>query len=61
MADEEPIALKEVQVRLGAPQHVLIHLCEKGVIEADFAETSGRGKHREFSRRTCSSSASRLR
>jgi len=51
MADEEPIALKEVQLRLGVPQHVLIHLCEKGVIEADFAETSGRGKHREFSRR----------
>jgi DNA-binding transcriptional MerR regulator len=51
MADEEPIALKEVQLRLGVPQHVLIHLCEKGVIEPDFAETSGRGKHREFSRR----------
>lgn len=51
MADEEPIALKEVQLRLGAPPHVLIHLCEKGVIEPDFAETSGRGKHREFSRR----------
>jgi hypothetical protein len=51
MANEEPIALKEVQLRLGVPQHVLIHLCEKGVIEPDFAETSGRGKHREFSRR----------
>jgi hypothetical protein len=51
MADKEPIALKEVQLRLGVPPHVLIHLCEKGVIEPDFAETSGRGKHREFSRR----------
>lgn len=51
MAGEEPITLKEVQLRLGVPQHVLIHLCEKGVIEPDFAETSGRGKHREFSRR----------
>ena len=43
MADEAPIALKEVQLRLGVPQHVLIHgerallkaitddhLCEKG-------------------------------
>ncbi len=46
---EEPITLKEVQLRLGVPQHVLIHLCEKGVIEPDFAETSGRGKRREFS------------
>lgn len=51
MADEEPMTLKEVQVRLGVPPHVLIHLCEKGVIEPDFAETSGRGKRREFSRR----------
>ena len=47
----EPIALKEVQLRLGVPQHVLIHLCEKGVIEPEFAETSGRGKRREFSER----------
>ncbi|GMV19532.1 MAG: hypothetical protein AMXMBFR56_77560 [Polyangiaceae bacterium] len=46
-----PITLKEVQLRLGVPQHVLIHLCEKGVIEPDFAETSGRGKRREFSER----------
>ena len=51
MSAEEPIALKEVQLRLGVPQHVLIHLCEKGVIEPDFAQTSGRGKRREFSRR----------
>lgn len=51
MSAEGPIALKEVQLRLGVPQHVLIHLCEKGVIEPDFAETSGRGKRREFSRR----------
>src|ERR1043165_7064138 len=50
-ADEESITLKQVQLRLGVPQHVLIHLCEKGVIEPDFAETSGRGKQREFSRR----------
>ncbi len=51
MAAEEPVTLKEVQLRLGVPQHVLIHLCEKGVIEPDFAETSGRGKRREFSQR----------
>lgn len=49
--EEQPITLKEVQLRLGVPQHVLIHLCEKGVIEPDFAETSGRGKRREFSQR----------
>lgn len=51
MPTEHPISLKEVQLRLGVPQHVLIHLCEKGVIEPDFAETTGRGKRREFSRR----------
>ncbi len=51
MPGGEPITLKEVQLRLGVPQHVLIHLCEKGVIEPDFAETSGRGKRREFSER----------
>jgi hypothetical protein len=47
----EPITLKEVQVRLGVPQHVLIHLCEKGVIDPDFGDTTGRGKRREFSER----------
>jgi hypothetical protein len=51
MSSELPITLKEVQLRLGVPQHVLIHLCEKSVIEPDFAETSGRGKRREFSKR----------
>lgn len=51
MSGGEPITLKEVQLRLRVPQHVLIHLCEKGVIEPDFAETSGRGKRREFSER----------
>ncbi|HEX2878577.1 MAG TPA: hypothetical protein VHO25_03465 [Polyangiaceae bacterium] len=51
MAAEDPIALKEIQLRLGVPQHILIHLCEKGVIEPDFADTSGRGKRREFSQR----------
>jgi hypothetical protein len=48
---DEPITLKAVQVRLGVPQHTLIHLCEKGVIEPDLANTSGRGKRRQFSRR----------
>lgn len=48
---DEPISLKQVQLRLGVAQHVLIHLCEKGVIVPDFAETEGRGKRREFSQR----------
>lgn len=51
MPTGEPLTLKEVQLRLGVPPHVLIHLCEKGVIEPDFADTSGRGKRREFSER----------
>ncbi|MDF3071350.1 MAG: hypothetical protein K0R38_6951 [Polyangiaceae bacterium] len=51
MRSESPIALKEVQLRLAVPQHVLIHLCEKRVVEPDFAETAGRGKRREFSER----------
>jgi hypothetical protein len=51
MAVEAPITLKEVQLRLGVAQHVLIHLCETGVIEPDFSQTSGRGKRREFSER----------
>ncbi|MEZ4752950.1 MAG: hypothetical protein R3A13_01405 [Bdellovibrionota bacterium] len=44
-------SLKEIQVRFGVPQHVLIHLCEKGVIAPDIADTDGRGRWREFSKR----------
>lgn len=51
MIVEKPMALKEVQLLLGVPQHVLIHLCEKGVVEPDFADTSGRGNRRSFSSR----------
>ncbi|HEX2670918.1 MAG TPA: hypothetical protein VHM25_08600 [Polyangiaceae bacterium] len=51
MPSERAITLKEVQLRLGTPQHVLIHLCEKGVVEPDFSDTAGRGKRREFSER----------
>ncbi len=46
-----PITLREVQLRLGVPQHVLIHLCEKEVVIPDFNDTSGRGSRREFSKR----------
>lgn len=45
------ISLKEVQLRFGVPQHVLIHLCEKGVIHPDISDPQGRGKSREFSNR----------
>ncbi len=51
MLAEQPISLKEVQLRLGVPQHVLIHLCEKLVIGPDYSDTTGRGKRREFSER----------
>lgn len=44
-------SLKEIQVKFGVAQHVLIHLCEKGVINPDIADTSGRGRSREFSLR----------
>ena len=48
---DQAITLKQVQLRFGVPQHVLIHLCEKGVVAPDFADASGRGKRRKFSRR----------
>jgi len=44
-------SLKEIQLRFSVPQHVLIHLCEKGVIKPDVADPQGRGKVREFSDR----------
>lgn len=50
MGTDAPLALKEVQLRLGVAPHVLIHLCEKGVVEPDFRDTAGRGKRRAFSR-----------
>jgi DNA-binding transcriptional MerR regulator len=36
---------------LGEPQHRLIYLCEKGVIEPDFQDAKGRGSSRRFSAR----------
>ena len=38
-------------MRLGQPQHVLIHLCEKGVVVPDLSPGKGRGKVRLFSLR----------
>ena len=48
---DSPLSLKQIQHRLGVAQHVLIHLCEKGVITPEIADTEGRGRFREFSRR----------
>lgn len=45
------MTLKQVQMKLRTEQHVLIHLCEKGVIEPDIQQTRGRGIRREFSQR----------
>jgi hypothetical protein len=45
------LTLKQIQKKLDVKQHVLIHLCEKGVIEPDLQQTEGRGVHREFSLR----------
>lgn len=45
------LTLKQIQLKLNVPQHVLIHLCEKGVITPDVAETKGRGQWRQFSRK----------
>ena len=36
---------------LGQPQHRLIYLCEKGVVEPDLRSAEGRGTSRGFSRR----------
>lgn len=47
-AEATPLTLKAVQLKLGVPQHVLIHLCENRVVERDFAETAGRGKRRKY-------------
>lgn len=51
MSTSESLTLKQIQAKLNVRQHVLIHLCEKGVIEPDIQETEGRGLHREFSKR----------
>ncbi len=51
MGAEGVWTLSEVARFVGQPQHRLIHLCEKGVIRADFEEARGRGSSRRFSRR----------
>ncbi len=52
MAAQEPTyTLAEVARRLDAPQHRLIHLCEKQVVVPDIQEAGGRGSSRIFSAR----------
>jgi DNA-binding transcriptional MerR regulator len=43
--------LTEAARVLDEPQHRLIYLCEKGVIQPDFQEADGRGSSRRFSAR----------
>lgn len=43
--------LTEASRRLGEPQHRLIHLCEKGVVQPDHRDAEGRGSSRRFSAR----------
>jgi DNA-binding transcriptional MerR regulator len=43
--------LTEAARVLGEPQHRLIYLCEKGVIQPDFQGAEGRGSSRRFSAR----------
>lgn len=51
MGREMVWTLSEVARLVEQPQHRLIHLCEKGVVRADFEEAKGRGSSRRFSRR----------
>jgi DNA-binding transcriptional MerR regulator len=41
--------LTEAARLLGEPQHRLIYLCEKGVVEPDLQDAKGRGSSRRFS------------
>ncbi len=43
--------LTEAARLLGEPQHRLIYLCEKGVVQPDLADAKGRGSSRRFSAR----------
>ena len=43
--------LSEAARLLGEPQHRLIYLCEKGVLQPDLQDAEGRGSSRRFSER----------
>ena len=49
--DKDSFALGKIQNILDTPQHLLIHLCERGLITLNFFDTNGRGRSRKFSKR----------
>jgi DNA-binding transcriptional MerR regulator len=49
MAAKASYTLSEIARRLDAPQHKLIHLCEKGVVVPEIHDAAGRGSSRVFS------------
>jgi DNA-binding transcriptional MerR regulator len=51
MASDRSFTLSEIARRLDVPQHRLIHLCEKGVVDPDVHGAAGRGSSRVFSER----------
>ena len=51
MTSEHTFTLAEIARLLEAPQHRLIHLCEKGVVIPDIHDAAGRGSSRVFSAR----------
>lgn len=51
MPGERAYTLTEVSRILSEPQHRLIHLCEKGVVDPDLHDAHGRGSSRLFSGR----------
>jgi DNA-binding transcriptional MerR regulator len=51
MTAGQSFTLSDLARRLDAPQHQLIHLCEKGVVVPDFEDAHGRGSSRRFSER----------
>lgn len=51
MPGKKAYTLTELSRILGEPQHRLIHLCEKGVVDPDLHDAHGRGSSRLFSAR----------
>lgn len=51
MLGAHDLTIPEIARILSAPQHKLIHLCEQGVVAPDFADATGRGSSRRFSKR----------
>ena len=51
MSGADDFTIPEIAQILCTPQHTLIHLCEQGGITPDFADATGRGSSRRFSKR----------